>query len=69
MDQFEETVVNPNISLNNFEVKIREHEESFAQKETAAKNITTNKTSKSYKALLLLAILSVILVYQITVIL
>jgi hypothetical protein len=69
MDQFEETVVNPNISLKNFEVKIREHEENFVQKETVAKNITTNKPSKSYKALLLLAILSVILVYQITVIL
>lgn len=69
MDKFEETVVNPNISLSNFEVKIREHEQSSAQKETITKNIATKKDNKSHKTLLLLALLSAILFYQITVIL
>ena len=69
MDQFEETVVNPNISLNNFEVKVREHEDNDIQKLVVDKSITTKKSTKKFKAFLLLAILSSILVYQITVIL
>ena len=66
MDQFEETVVNPNISLNNFEVKIRDDDHNDVQKETIANTIPAKKTSKNYRAFLLLVILSLILIYQVT---
>lgn len=69
MDQFEETVVNPNISLNNFEVKVREQEDYASKKEVISDTVSPSKTNKSYKPFILLAILSLILFYQITVIL
>jgi hypothetical protein len=69
MDQFEETVVNPNISLNNFEVKIREHDKNHVQQKVITSTTLTKKTNNTYKALFLLAILSSILIYQITVVL
>ena len=70
MDKFEETVVNPNISLNNFEVKVRD-QESYSTKnnEVLAETTTRNKSNKSYKPFILLAILSSVFIYQITVIL
>ena len=68
MDQFEETVVNPNISLKNFEVKVPEENNSDSRKEIIADKIPT-KTKKNYKSLLLLAILASLLIYQITIIL
>ncbi len=73
MDKLEETVVNPNISLNNFEVKIREHE-NLAQKQTMAednkeKNLGSKGLSKNHKSLLLLALITAVFIYQISVIL
>jgi hypothetical protein len=69
MDQFEKTVVNPNISLNNFEVKIREPEKNDIDTNVVAQNIPTEIAGKNYKAYFLLAILFSVLIYQITVIL
>ena len=69
MDQFEKTVVNPNISLNNFEVKIREHEEMHTHENTPIDNTATKHTNNNYKAILLLVILSCVFIYQVTVIL
>ena len=69
MDQFEKTVVNPNISLNNFEVKIREQDKKEIRTNVVAQNTPTEKVGKNYKSYLLLAILSSVLIYQITVIL
>tara|TARA_R110002049_G_scaffold252264_1_gene427099 strand:- start:234550 stop:234765 length:216 start_codon:yes stop_codon:yes gene_type:complete len=71
MDKFEETVVNPNIALNNFEVKIREHEEkpTHAAESNAVKNTPAKHAKTNYKTLLLLVTLVTVLIYQVTVIL
>ncbi|MFK7795180.1 MAG: hypothetical protein AB8B89_07525 [Gammaproteobacteria bacterium] len=69
MEQFEETVVNPNISLNNFEVKIRENEEKHVHQNMPVSNTAKKDSSNNYKAIFLLAILIGVLFYQITFIL
>lgn len=72
MDKLEETVVNPNISLNNFEVKIREHETSV-EKKTVVDNIENKGNhskglSRNNKSLLLLALITAVFIYQLSVI-
>ena len=67
MDQFEDTVVNPNISLNNFEVKIREHENSSTNRNTSADIVEKQKNKSTSKGLYLLALLTAIFIYQITI--
>ena len=69
MDQFEETVVNPNISLNNFEVRVPKHDEKHVQHNTAVHNVPTKQTKKNFKAIFLLVLLSLVLIYQVTVVL
>ncbi|MDW3095927.1 MAG: hypothetical protein R8G33_09670 [Gammaproteobacteria bacterium] len=72
MDQLEETVVNPNISLNNFEVKIREHETSVQKSavvdNTDKKNHNSKGLSRNNKSLLLLALITAVFIYQLSVI-
>ncbi len=71
MDKLEETIVNPKISLNEFEVKIREHD--VVQKHTIAdgnkeKNLSNKGLTKNHKSLLLLALITAVFIYQLSVI-
>ncbi len=67
MDQFEDTVVNPNIALNNFEVKIREPSKNkTAPKAAYAPKEMKASDQKNSKAIYLLALLIAIFIYQIS---
>ena len=68
MNKFEETVVNPNISLKNFEVKVQSDDVVIHKHEVADSTIK-KESNKNYKALLLLAILTSVFIYQISLIL
>ncbi len=66
MDKYEDTVVNPNISLNNFEVKVR----GDIKERLEPNRLVTNsvKKDKNYqKSIILLVLLAAILVYQLSV--
>ena len=67
MDQFEDTVVNPNIALKNFEVKIREPSKNKnAPMKTEAPTYSSPKKKSSAKGLFLLFLLLTIFIYQIS---
>ena len=70
MDQFEDTVVNPNISLKNFEVKIREpnKNQSTSNKQDTSSYVSPKKHSvaSSIKGVFLLMLLLSIFIYQIS---
>ncbi len=67
MDQFEDTVVNPNISLNNFEVKIREpNNNKSATNNREHTAYVSPKRKSSAKGIFLLALLLSIFIYQIS---
>ena len=63
MDKFEETVVNPNLSLKNFEVKVPDEQDSPVIITTNKQHGKTKRTN-SRKSIFLLVILAVLLVYQ-----
>ena len=67
MDKFEDTVVNPNISLNDFEVKIREPEANSTNRHTVANIVEEQKAKSNTKGLYLLGLLAAIFIYQICV--
>jgi len=66
MDKFEDTVVNPNISLKNFEVKVRDDVQDSTE---SARHIpTSKKKDKNYqKSIFLLVLLAAILIYQVSI--
>ena len=66
MDKFEDTVVNPNITLKNFEVRVRDVKDIPEQSKVASTH--TGKKDKNYhKSIFLLVLLTAILAYQISV--
>ena len=67
MDQFEDTVVNPNISLKNFEVKVREPENKKESHRVFVSQANKEEPRKKIKSLYLLALLTSILIYQVTI--
>lgn len=67
MDNYEDTVVNPNISLNNFEVRVRDEHHDQAQT-TKLTSVNTKKKDSNYrKSIILLVLLAAILVYQVSI--
>ena len=67
MDQFEDTVVNPNIALKNFEVKIREPNKiKSAPLNSETHAYVSPKKKSSAKGVFLLALLLSIFIYQIS---
>ena len=66
MDKFEDTVVNPNISLKNFEVKVRDEVQDSTE---STRHIPApKKKDKNYqKSVFLLVLLAAILIYQISI--
>lgn len=67
MDKYEDTVVNPNISLKNFEVKVRDDVQDKAEpSQFIPTNIKANKKNHQ-KSILLLVLLAGILIYQLTI--
>ena len=67
MDQFEDTVVNPNIALKNFEVKIREPNENKSAPVKTINSVYVRPNKKSSaKGIFLLALLLSIFIYQIS---
>lgn len=69
MDKFEETVVNPNISLKNFDVKVRDSDEVIKQSpENSSTFVAANKTKKDSnlgKSIILFLLLTAIIAYQV----
>ena len=65
MDKYEDTVVNPNISLKNFEVRVRDDVKNEVE---PSRPMQLKKKDKNYqKSILLLVILAAILVYQVSI--
>lgn len=66
MDKFEDTVVNPNISLKNFEVKVRDDVQDSTE---STRHIpASKKKDKNYqKSIFLLVLLAAILIYQVSI--
>ena len=66
MDKFEDTVVNPNISLKNFEVRIREPEKNQQNRREVVTTATPKAHSKKRtKSIYILALLTSIFIYQV----
>lgn len=66
MDKFEETVVNPNLSLKNFEVKVPDEQDSPVIITTHKQHGKTKRTN-SRKSIFLLITLAILLAYQLTI--
>ena len=67
MDQFEDTVVNPNISLNNFETGSRKPVKEQAEpKPAGTANSPKTQAKKATKTTYIAALLASLLIYQIT---
>ena len=65
MDKYEDTVVNPNISLKNFEVRVRDDVKNEVE---PSRSIQPKKKDSNYqKSILLLVILAAILIYQLSI--
>jgi len=56
MDKFEETVVNPNLSLNNFEVKVPAHEDKPTAHASTIEHTESKQHSKNNRRTLLLLV-------------
>lgn len=67
MDKFEDTIVNPNISLNNFEVKVRDDVKKNIEATRSVPGNVKNKDRNYLKSIVLLLLLAAILVYQLTI--
>ena len=66
MDKFEDTVVNPNLSMTNFEVRV--HDAEDIPKRPKITSPVTGKKDKNYqKSIVLLILLAGILAYQLLV--
>lgn len=67
MDKFEDTVVNPNISLNNFEVRVRDDVKEDSSNDQVTSTGLKKKDKNYTKSIILLVLLAGILAYQLSV--
>jgi len=67
MDKYEDTVVNPNISLNNFEVRVRDDINKETEYSSVTANTSNKKDSNYKKSIILLVLLAGILAYQLSI--
>lgn len=66
MDKYEDTVVNPNISLKNFDVKVRDDVHEKVEPSQFIPTNTKANNKNHHKSILLLVILAGILAYQLS---
>ena len=67
MDKFEDTVVNPNITLKNFEVRVRDADDIPKQAKVTTATQYQKKDKNYQKSIFLLVLLGAILVYQLSI--